>query len=504
MNAFYSLLLAQALLGAFDNLWHHELGARLPQRAAARLELALHAAREAIYGLLFIGLAWLEWRGLWALLPAGLLMAELFITCADFLEEDRTRTLPPLERVLHTVLAVNFGVLLGLLAPEFLHGLRSPAALVPVNHGLWSWFFTLAGIAVMLWSARNARAAMHWYASRAHAGTALPPADRPASGATTVLVTGGTGFVGSALVRRLLEEGHRVIVLTRDLRQARRLFEHRVWVVDQLDDIPCETRIQSIVHLAGAPVLGFPWTAGRRRLLVESRTQTMERLLRLMRRLDEAPRVLVSASAVGYYGLPGAQCQLNEAAPPQPDRFQSVLCVAAEHEARRAEALGVRVVRVRLGIVLGHGGGAFPGLDFAARLGLGARIGNGRQPVPWVHLDDAIALMRFALAHEGLHGPVNGVAPEVVTQAKFAREMAAAHGRRSRLRVPAWLLERTLGEMSELLTQGQHAAPIVALRTGFRFTYPSLSAALRQLAGAASPLIAIPSASAGPRRGASR
>lgn len=504
MNAFYSLLLAQALLGAFDNLWHHELGARLPQRACARLELALHAAREAIYGLLFIGLAWLEWRGLWALLPAGMLMAELVITCADFLEEDRTRTLPPLERVLHTVLAVNFGVLLGLLSPVFLHGLRSPSALVPVHHGLWSWFFTLGGLAVMLWSARNARAAMHWHARRTHAGAALPRADRPASGATTVLVTGGTGFVGTALVRRLLDEGQRVIVLTRDVCQARRLFEHRVWAVDRLDDIPCETRIQSIVHLSGAPVLGFPWTAARRRLLVESRTQTMERLLQLMRRLDEAPRVLVSASAVGYYGLPGAQFQLNEAAPPQPGRFQSALCVAAEHEAQRAEALGVRVVRVRLGIVLGHGGGAFPGLDFAARLGLGVCIGNGRQPVPWVHLDDAIALMRFAIAHEGLHGPVNGVAPEVVAQATFAREMAAAHGRRTRLRVPAWILERTLGEMAELLTQGQHAAPIVALRAGFRFAYPSLSAALRQLADTARHLNAAPSASAGRHRGASR
>jgi len=504
MNAFYSLLLAQALLGAFDNLWHHELGARLPQRASARLELALHAAREAIYGLLFIGLAWLEWRGLWALLPAGLLMTELVITCADFLEEDRTRTLPPLERVLHTVLAVNFGVLLGLLAPMLLHWLRSPTAMVPVHHGLWSWFFTLGGLAVMLWSARNTRAAMHWHARMAHAGAALLRADRSAAGANTVLVTGGTGFVGAALVRRLLDEGLRVIVLTRDVRHARRLFDQRVWTVDRLDDIPCETRIQSIVHLAGAPVLGFPWTSARRRLLIESRTQTMERLLQLMRRLEEAPRVLVSASAVGYYGLPGAQFPLNEAAPPQPGRFQSALCVAAEHEAQRAEALGVRVVRVRLGIVLGHGGGAFPGLDFAARLGLGACIGNGRQPAPWVHLDDAIALMRFAIAHEGLHGPVNGVAPEVVAQAQFAREMAKAHGRRTRLRVPAWILERTLGEMAELFTQGQHAAPIVALRAGFRFAYPSLSAALRQLADTAKPLNAAASASAGRHRGANR
>ncbi|MBB3178031.1 TIGR01777 family oxidoreductase [Variovorax sp. Sphag1AA] len=486
MNTIFSVLMAQALLGAFDNLWHHELGARLPQRASARKELALHAAREAIYGLLFIGLAWFEWRGLWALLPAGLLSTELFITCADFLEEDRTRTLPPLERLLHTVLTVSFGVLVGLLAPVFLRWSASASAVVFVDHGLWSWCFTVGGIAVSIWSVRNTRAVNRWRAQEKEESgrRALPRESRAPSAvnAPAVLVTGGTGFVGAALVRNLLADGQRVIVLTRDVRQARRLFQDRVWAVDRLEDIPSETRIRSIVHLAGAPVLGMPWTAARRRVLIESRTRTMERLLDLMRRLDEAPRALVSASAVGYYGLPQGQPTLNEAAPPEPQRFQSALCVAAEHEAQRAEALGVRVVRVRMGIVLGHGGGAFPGLDVAARLGLGARIGDGQQPVPWVHVDDAVALMRFALAHEHLHGPVNAVAPEVVAQAQFARGMAAAHGRKVRLRMPAWMFQRALGEMSELLTQGQRVAPIVALRAGFRFAYPSLSAALRHLA----------------------
>jgi uncharacterized protein (TIGR01777 family) len=482
MNVFYSLLMVQALLGGFDNLWHHELGARLPQRSSARRELALHAAREAIYGLLFIGLAWWEWRGPWALLPAGLLIVELFVTCADFLEEDRTRELPPLERVLHTVLATNFGVLLGLALPQFLHWWYGAAGVVFVPHGAWSWLFTLGGAAVLLWSVRNTRAALRWHAQAGQRRADWPPVASPARApAEAVLVTGGTGFVGTALVRQLLDEGQLVIVLTRDVRQARRLFDDRVWALDRLDDIPAETRIGSVVHLAGAPVLGLPWTQARRRVLVESRTQTMEQLLRLMRRLHEAPRVLVSASAVGYYGLPDTAQPLNECAPAQPERFQSALCVAAEHEAQRAEALGLRVVRVRLGIVLGHGGGAFPGLDFAARLGLGARIGRGAQPVPWVHVDDAVALLRFAIAQPGLAGPVNGVAPQVVAQQRFVREMASVHGRRSWLQIPAWLLERSLGEMSELLTQGQPVAPIRALRAGFRFSHPSLRSALRQL-----------------------
>lgn len=484
MNAVYSILFLQALMGAFDNLWHHELGARLPQRASARHELALHAAREAIYGLLFIGLAWFEWHGLWALVPAALLLSELIITCADFLEEDRSRNLPPLERVLHTLLAVSFGLLLGFLAPVLLHWLQLPSAVVVTPRGAVSWIFTAGGLAVMLWSARNALASWQQRREPAEATNPLPGTTRHVvarPGAPAVLVTGGTGFIGATLVRQLIAQGLRIIVLTRDVRQTRLMFNNRVWAVERLNDIPAEARIGSIVHLAGAPVLGMPWTRRRRALLVQSRTRVMESLMQLMRRLHEPPSVLVAASAVGYYGQPGFDVSTTEASPPDPGRFQSDLCLAAEHEALRAEALGVRVVRMRFGIVLGREGGAFPGLSLSARLGLGARIGCGTQPVPWVHIDDAVAAVQFAMGQAGLHGPVNAVAPQVVSQSRFSQAMAAAHGRRAWLRIPAWLLRGGLGEMSQLLTHGQHVVPVVALKAGFRFAYPSLAGALNDL-----------------------
>lgn len=474
MNAVFSVMFVQALLGAFDNLWHHELGARLPQRASARHELALHASREAIYGVLFLGLAWLEFRGAWVLLPTALLAVEVVITCADFLEEDRSRRLPPLERVLHTILAVSYGILLGLLAPVFLAWWAQPSGLMPVRYGMASWFFTLAGLGVMLWAVRNAAAC-------AAAPRDSSPMQVARRGGPAVLVSGATGFIGSHLVRRLLSEGRQVIVLSRDVVQARRLFGGAVWALDRLDDIPAETRIDAVVHLAGAPVLGLPWTSARRTVLLRSRTDVMEQLLTLMRRLHQPPRVLAAASAVGFYGVPAGAGLIDERVAPEPGRFQSDLCAAAEHAARRAEALNVRVVRVRFGIVLGHGGGAFPQLDLAARLGLGARIGDGRQPVPWVHLDDAVALLRFALDHDDVRGAVNCVAPDLVEQGVFARRMAAAHGRRAWLRVPAWLLRTGLGEMSELLCAGQRAVPHLALKHGFRFTHPSLDGALQAL-----------------------
>jgi uncharacterized protein (TIGR01777 family) len=180
-------------------------------------------------------------------------------------------------------------------------------------------------------------------------------------------------------------------------------------------------------------VLGMPWTQARRRQLLASRVDTTVTVVSLMRRLQKAPRVLDSASAVGFYGAsPNASMEpLDETAPPRPGEFQSDLCAAIEHEARRAEALGVRVVRMRFGVVLGHGGGAYPMQALSARLGLGAVLGHGRQPAPWVHLADAVGLVRFATAHQYLQGPVNAVAPEAATQAIFARTLAASFGRRA-------------------------------------------------------------------------
>ncbi len=488
MNTIFLLLSVQAVMGAFDNLWHHELEARLPQRTSARYELALHAAREAIYGIVFFGLAWFEWRGAFAALLAALLVIELGITLADFLEEDRTRRLPPFERVLHTLLTISYGLFLGLVAPVLWGWLQQPTAMVLAPHGWVSWLFTAYAVGVWAWSVRNAIATVHLYRMAAQAQpVALQP--RALSTQPATLVTGATGFVGSALVADLVRDGQRVIVLTRDALQARASFGPGVWVVDTLDAIPSETHIDAVVNLAGARVLGMPWTQARRRQLLASRVDTTVAVVQLMRRLQKAPRVLVSASAVGFYGAsPNASMEpRDETAPPRPGEFQSDLCAAIEHEARRAEALGVRVVRMRFGVVLGHGGGAYPMQALSARLGLGAVLGSGCQPAPWIHLADAVGLVRFAMAHQNLQGPVNAVAPEALTQATFAQGLAASFGRRAWLRMPGLPLRSMLGEMSTLLLDGQNAVPCVVLAQGYRFVHPRLGEALADLAESDSP-----------------
>lgn len=490
MTTLFLLLSVQALMGAFDNLWHHELQARLPQRAAARHELSLHAAREAIYGIVFIGLGWFEWRGAFAAVLAGLLAAEVVITLADFLEEDRTRALPPFERLLHTLLTISYGAFIALIAPVLWGWSQQPSALVLTPHGTqaWvSWLFTLYGVGVLAWSVRNALAVRQLGRVQPAPAATPQPSHRiePA-----VLVTGATGFVGSALVASLRRDGRRVIALSRDLRQARAGFGPGVWVVDSLEAIPSETRIDAVVHLAGARVLGLPWTAARRRELLASRVDGTTALLGLMRRLQQAPRVLVSASAVGFYGASpeGSFEPLDEASPARPGQFQSDLCAAIEHEARRAEALGVRVVRMRFGVVLGRGDGAYPMLALAARCGLGAVLGSGRQAAPWIHLDDAVGLVRFAMDRDDLEGPLNGVAPETLPQAAFATAMAASFGRRVRLRMPAAPLRALAGEMATLLLDGQNAVSHTALAAGYRFRFAGVRAALEDLAGTVAPL----------------
>lgn len=293
---------------------------------------------------------------------------------------------------------------------------------------------------------------------------------------SVVLVTGASGLVGRALCAALAQQGARVLAL-----------RHRqpvpalpgVEPVANLDAIPDDTRIDAIVNLAGALILGGPWTAGRRRQLRESRLATTGALVNLVGRLKTAPATLVSASAVGYYGVRGDE-PLDEAAAPQ-DIFQSRLCQDWEAEANRAAAFGVRVVVLRLGVVLAPTGGALAPLALAARAGLGAVLGDGRQGFPWIHLDDVVRLVGFALDTPALAGPVNAVAPGHVSQRGFTDTLARVLRRPRWLRMPAWPLRLLLGEMAQLLVDGQHVVPAQCQRHGFRFAHPALDGALRDV-----------------------
>ena len=478
MNAVFAILSVQALLGAFDNFWHHELEAKLPQRISARYELVLHAAREAIYAVLFLGLAWVRWEGAWAWVLVGLLAVEIVITLADFIEEDLTRRLPKLERVLHTILAVSYGAFVAALAPTVFDWATAPTGLRMVDHGGVSWLFTVYAAGVFAWSVRNWLAVIRLHRE---ARAVLPDAAPLPPQGPAVLVTGATGFIGTALVRSLVADGQRVVVLSRDARRAAAGFGAGVAIVESLDALPGETPIHAIVNLAGAPILGGRWSARRKAVLLSSRVDVTRALHRLVSRLDQRPAVLVSASAVGFYGARNGGEEIDETAPPRPGAFQSDLCAAWEAEANMIRDPATRVVRLRFAAVLGRSGGLFPALSLASRWGLGVLLGRGSQPMPWVHLDDAVAAIRCALQVPCLFGAVNVVAPDGTDQAGFARAVAAARRAKVRLTLPAALIRAVGGEASTILLDGQAATPRQLLSVGFRFRHPTLAGALADL-----------------------
>lgn len=299
----------------------------------------------------------------------------------------------------------------------------------------------------------------------------------------TLLITGATGFIGHHLVRRRLAAGDHVIALSRNASHARATLDAagngRVEVVTDLQQIADDRRIDAIVNLAGERILGMPWTAARRRKLLGSRLDTTRSIVQRVARLRHKPQVLVSASAIGYYGIHGDE-PLNEDAAPQPI-FQSQLCQQWEQAAQQAESLGLRVVRLRIGVVLGRDGGALPQLAGPVRFGLGAVLGDGRSYNSWIHLEDLLGLIEFAIATPALRGAVNATSPRPATHAETQRTLAQVLRRPLWLRAPAFLLRGLLGEMSQLLLDGQRVLPAQALAAGFQFSHPELRAALQDL-----------------------
>jgi uncharacterized protein (TIGR01777 family) len=300
----------------------------------------------------------------------------------------------------------------------------------------------------------------------------------------TVLVTGATGFIGRALVRRLLERGDRVIALSRDPVKAHLLLGTEPMVAERLSDLPPNLPIDAVVNLAGASVISRSWTKERKRQLVESRVGVTRLLVDWLATRSRRPEVLVSASAIGWYGAGlyqrGDDRVLDERAPVG-EGFAAVLCKAWEREAASATALGLRVCRLRLGLVLGREGGMLRGLLPGFRLGLGAVIGDGMQWLSWIHRDDAVELIVRAIADPLFSGAVNATAPVPVRQADFARILGSVLHRPVWLCLPAAALRTLLGERASLLLEGPRVLPRRALEIGFAFRCPEIEAALRDL-----------------------
>ena len=294
-----------------------------------------------------------------------------------------------------------------------------------------------------------------------------------------VLVTGGTGFVGSRLVAALAAAGHSVTVLSRKIVGSTGL-PTGVKVITSLDELAASARIKAVVNLAGEPLANGLWTKAKRARIIASRIEVTEACLGLIERLTVRPEVFISASAIGWYGLRGDE-ELTEASSGT-DCFSRQVCVAIEAAASKAEALGLRTVRLRIGLVLAAEGGLLGRMVLPFKLGLGGPFGRGRHWMSWIHRDDLVRLICHCIANSALSGPVNGTAPAPVRNRDFTRALGKALHRPALLPVPALPLEWVLGDFAkELLLGGQRVLPEAAQNSGFTFRFPQLDAALKAI-----------------------
>lgn len=292
-------------------------------------------------------------------------------------------------------------------------------------------------------------------------------------------VTGATGFIGTALCGALLDQGHALTLFTRGSPQGGNIGTKRWvhWTPGIVRDWDAALDgVDGVINLAGEPIAGKKWTPSQRRRIENSRVDATHSLVQACTKVRQKPRFLINASAVGYYGPRGDEI-ITEETPPGAD-FLSLLCQEWEEEAKKAEEIGLRVVRLRTGIVLGPGGGALSKMAKPFKFFMGGPLGSGKQWMSWIQLEDLVRLFLTAIENPAVHGPVNATAPNPVQNKEFSRTLGEVIKRPSWAPVPAFALKLALGEMAQMLLTGQRVVPAAAEKLGFRFGYPHLREAL--------------------------
>jgi len=293
------------------------------------------------------------------------------------------------------------------------------------------------------------------------------------------LVTGATGFIGASLCKRL----ERPIVLARDPERAKAKLgdvDARAWDSDRAVPDGAMNGVDVVFHLAGEPVAEGKFDDAKRARVKASRVSGTRAIVDAIRAASPRPRVLVSASAVGFYGSRGDEV-LTEASS-SGDDFLAETCRAWEAEAHRADDVA-RVVCARIGVVLGDAGGALAKMMTPFKLGLGGPLASGKQYMPWIHVDDVVGLLLFAAENESLRGPMNVTGPDPATNNDFTKALARALHRPAIFRAPEFALKIALGELTSVILSSQRAVPKVALAAGYRFAYGDLDAAMRAAVG---------------------
>jgi hypothetical protein len=294
-----------------------------------------------------------------------------------------------------------------------------------------------------------------------------------------ILITGGTGFIGSALTKTLIKQGAAVTVLSRNPAHVARICGEQVKALGNLHELKADDSFDVVINLAGAGIFDARWTQARKQLLRDSRIGLTQQLFSAIERMEVKPKLLISGSAIGFYGNQ-ADTPLTEQSTPITD-FSQTLCADWENAALQAQDLGVRVCVIRTGLVLAKGGGLMQRMLLPFKLGLGGRLGDGLQWMSWIHREDWIKIALTMMADKAMSGAYNATAPNPVTNREFTQTLARCLKRPALLPMPNGVVQVLLGEMAELVLGSQRVLPERLLAQGFQFEHLQLEKALQQI-----------------------
>lgn len=293
-----------------------------------------------------------------------------------------------------------------------------------------------------------------------------------------IFITGGTGLIGKHLCQ-LLQPDHKITVLTRACDKAKQTLGPNIAVINKVSDIDFNA-IDCVINLAGEPIVNKRWSDKQKQRLHNSRIELTAQLSSAIKSAEHPPSVFISGSAIGYYGRQSTEI-IDEDHTGVHDEFSHQLCQRWEQAALSAQSSKTRVCILRTGIVLAKDQGALAKMLPPFKLALGGPIGDGNQGMSWVHIEDMVALIKFIIENDAIHGPINATAPNPVSNKVFSQQLGNAINRPAKLTMPAWFLSLLMGEMAELLIYGQYVVPTKLLNHGYNFRYTHLPEAFNNL-----------------------
>ena len=479
LEAVFLLVMLQALILLLNTMFHHELALGLPWSPSAFQELKLYAIRHALYCIIVLAVAWTQWHGIYVIAFMGLVLADVLLALRIMLALAVQRVPSGTERIVNSLILFNDGLILAMLLPKVSAWWYLPRDIIFTSYGAYSWLLSVFAFAFAFWAVRNQLALLRFSRQL----DTVPIEDMNlVQPNQCILITGGSGFIGRHLAQQLIEQGHRVIIYTRSIPNAAIHFSGKVCLLDDLDTINAQEKIDVLINLAGASIAGGRWNTDYKQQILQSRVNTTKDLYHLCERLEQKPKLLLNASAVGYYGHQGDH--ICDETQDGDDSFSHQLCYTWEQEADQFTQLGIRVCLLRLGVVLGLNGGPLAKLLFPFELFLGGRLGDGSQWFSWVHLTDVLRSIVYCINKESLNGAYNVTAPDPVRNRVLTEVIGKALRRPTLITLPDKVIKKLLGQLGEELFLFSIRATSDKIQLeGFEFKYPRIETALANLLG---------------------